>query len=248
MDFTWPYYNFCWRWLPFFCSCTPCWTCAPSRWNWPLPKPHPLWIDSRSVLIARYHATWQEAFQYIVWFQRLLTMLPSSQFLLFTPFPAFVSYAEAQLGGNLGESASLAGIHLVSISKLPPFVPLIKLPKLPAFIGFQYLYLPPSHSATSWIHLVSISEPLPGAPQQFPAFFWLHIWHPCGLPTISCKHLASISKALPHLGLSAISCFMWFQYLGFSCPRISTTSCMHRHLGSTSLRSYGLNIYTSPRL
>ena len=32
--------------------------------------------------------------------------------------------------------------HLVSISNFPP-VPLIKLPKLPAFIGFQYLFFPP---------------------------------------------------------------------------------------------------------
>ena len=103
----------------------------------PFPKPRPLWIDSPScVLIAilqtvgglelRYHATWQEAFQYIVWFSASFPFLPSSQLLLFTPLPAFLSYAGAQLGLYLGESASLGDIHLVSISKLPPFAPLIK--------------------------------------------------------------------------------------------------------------------------
>ena len=97
--------------------------------------------DSRG-LELRYHATWQEACQYIVWFSASFPFLPSSQLLLFTPLPAFLNYAGAQLGVYLGDSASLGDIHLVSISKLPPFVPLIKLTTFPAFIKFQYLYFP----------------------------------------------------------------------------------------------------------
>ena len=81
--------------------------------------------DSRG-LELRYHATWQEACQYIVWFSASFPFLPPSQLLLFTPLPAFLSCAGAQLGVYLGESASLGDIHLVSISKLPPFAPLIK--------------------------------------------------------------------------------------------------------------------------
>ena len=71
-------------------------------------------------LELRYHATRQEVFQYIVWFSASFPLLPSSQLVLFTPLPAFLSYAGAQLGVYLGESAPLGGIHLVSISKLPP--------------------------------------------------------------------------------------------------------------------------------
>ena len=123
--------------------------------------------DSRE-LELRYHATWQEAFQYIVWFSASFPFLPSSQLLLFTPLPA-LSFAGAQLAVYLGEGAPLWDIHLVSISILPP-----------------------SLSATSCIHLVSISKLPPGAPQQLPAFIWFHMWQPRGLPAISCKHLVSM--------------------------------------------------------
>ena len=81
--------------------------------------------DSRG-LELRYHAAWQEAFRYIIRFSASFPCLPSSQLLLVTHLPAFLSYAGAQLGVYLGESASLGDIHLVSISKLPPFAPLIK--------------------------------------------------------------------------------------------------------------------------
>ena len=64
--------------------------------------------------------------------------------------------------------------HLVSISNFPP-VPLIKLPKLPAFIGFQYLYFPRSLPTTSCVHFVLISKLPPRCPS-----------------TTSCIHLASI--------------------------------------------------------
>ena len=77
-----------------------------------------LLLDLRALQL-RYHAAWQEAFQYIVWFSASFPFLPSSQLLLFTPLPA-LSYAGAQLGVYLDESASLGDIHLVSISKLPP--------------------------------------------------------------------------------------------------------------------------------
>ena len=61
--------------------------------------------------------------------------------------------------------------HLVSISNFPP-VPLIKLPKLPAFIGFHF---PRSLPITSCVHFVLISK----LPPRCPA-------------TTSCVHLASI--------------------------------------------------------
>ena len=64
--------------------------------------------------------------------------------------------------------------HLVSISNFPP-VPLIKLPKLPAFIGFQYLYFPRSLPITSCVRFVLISKLPPRCPI-----------------TTSCIHLASI--------------------------------------------------------
>ena len=64
--------------------------------------------------------------------------------------------------------------HLVSISNFPP-VPLIKLPKLPAFIGFQYLYFPRSLPITSCVQCVLISKLPPRCPT-----------------TTSCIHLASI--------------------------------------------------------
>ena len=59
-------------------------------------------------------------------------------------------------------------------------------------LSFNIYTFPPSLSATSCIHLVSISKLPPGAPQQLPAFMWFHMWHPRGLPAISCKHLSSI--------------------------------------------------------
>ena len=100
--------------------------------------------------------------------------------------------------------------------------------KLLAFILFQYLNFPRCPSTTSCIHVVSYVAP-PRPPRNFlqASFFdILRLSHTCA------------SQQLP--------AFMRFQDLGFS-PRLSTTSCMHRHLGSISLRSYGLNIYTSPR-
>ena len=134
--------------------------------------------DSRGVEL-RYHVTWQGAFQYIVWFNASFP-------------PTFLSYGGAQLGVNLDKSALLGDMHLISISKFPPLClssnilhflhslgfniytsPLASL-QLLAFILFQYLNFPPS------------------APQQLPAFIWFHMWHPCGLPAISCQHLASI--------------------------------------------------------
>ena len=123
--------------------------------------------------------------------QCFLPFLPSSQLLLFTPLPACLSYARAQLGVSLGESASLGDIHLVSISKLTPLVPLIKLPTFPAFIGFQYLYFPlTSLQLLAFILFQHLN--FPPVPQQLPAFIWFHMWGPRGLPAISCKHLVSI--------------------------------------------------------
>ena len=111
-------------------------------------------------------------------------------------------------------------------------MPLIKLPKLPAFIGFQYLYFTRSLHITSCVHFVLISKLpprcptttsciIPGAPEQLPAFIWFYIWLHRGLlksPPPAPLH------SFPH------SC-------GFNIsasPHLSTASCMHRHLGSIS--------------
>jgi hypothetical protein len=127
------------------------------------------------------------------WVSRLLPTQPSSQFLLFAPLPAFLSYAGAQLWFNLGESASLGYLNF------PPLVPLIKLPKLPAFIELHYLYFPPSLSATSCAHVGSRSK----LPSRCPS-------------TASCIHRASISK-LPPRCPAATSCIHMVSYLLSSC-------------------------------
>ena len=146
-------------------------------------------------------------------------MLPSSQFLLFTPLPAFLSYAGAQLGVNLGESASLGDIYRVSISKLPPLVPLIKLPTFPAFMGFQYLYFTPSLSATSCIRLVSIST----LPLQCPSTtscidvgsYVAPPWPPRNFLQASCFNIL-ILKLSRTCASQQLPAFMRFKYLGFS--------------------------------
>ena len=129
--FSWTLLQFFWRWLPSFGPHTLLLDLRTLLLDLALPQTTPpldrfskLRLDRNSSdsrgLELRYHATWQEAFQYIVWFSASFPFLPSSQLLLFTPLPAFLSYAGAQLGLYLGESASLGDIHLVSISKLPP--------------------------------------------------------------------------------------------------------------------------------
>ena len=157
-------------------------------------------------LELRYHATRQEVFQYIVWFSASFPLLPSSQLVLFTPLPAFLSYAGAQLGVYLGESAPLGGIHLVSISKLPPLATRIKLPTFPAFIKFQYLYFPLAFlQLLAFILFQYLNFP------PVPLNNFLHSFgFICGNPVASPQFLASIlfqySKALTHLCLSATSC------------------------------------------
>ena len=118
--------------------------------------------------------------------QCLLPFLPSSQFLLFTPLPAFLSYARAQLGVNLGENASLRDIHLASISKLPPLClsshflhflhslgfniytsPLASL-QLLAFILLQYLNFPPV-PLNNFLHSFGFICGTPVASPQFLA-------------------------------------------------------------------------------
>ena len=111
--------------------------------------------------------------------------------------------------------------HLVSISNFPP-VPIIKLPKLPAFIGFQYLYFPRSLPTTSCVHFVLISK----LPPRCPA-------------TTSCIHLASIfpvppwpPKVPPTCASPQLPAFMRFQYLSFP-------SSLHSFLHAPS---FGFNI------
>ena len=128
--------------------------------------------------------------------------------------------------------------HLVSISNFPP-VPLIKLPKLPVFIGFQYLYFPRSLSITSCVHFVLISKLPPWCPSttSCTAFILLQ-YSRCPWAT-SCIHLVLYlvppwpPKVPPTCASQQLPAFMRFQYLSFP-PHLSTASCMHRHLGSIS--------------
>ena len=117
----------------------------------------------------------------------------------------------AQLGVYLGESASLGDVHLVSISKLPPFVPLIKLTTFPAFIKFQYLYFP-----LAFLQLL--------------AFILLQYFR-CPSAT-SCIHFGSILYLVPPWPAKVPTCasqqlpaFMRFQYLSF--PPSSLHSFLH---------------------
>ena len=192
--------------------------------------------DSRG-LELRYHATWQETFQYIVWFSASFPFLPSSQLLLFTPLPAFLSYAGAQLGVYLDESASLGDIHLVSISKLPPLCllsnflhflhslsfniytsPLAFL-QLLAFILFRYLNFPPV-PLNNFLHSCGFKSFISGTPvasPQFLASILLQnseaLTHLC-LSATSCIHVVSISRPLPLVSPQLLACIViWTQYL-----------------------------------
>ena len=203
--------------------------------------------DSRG-LELRY-ATWQEAFQYIVWFNASC------------PFcPLLNSYFS----------------HLFRLDLVSTWV---KAPHLGKFIWFQYLnfprcashqtsyiscihwvsisILPPNLSAASCIHLVSTSK----LPPRCPNNFLLSSGFICGAPVASQQFLASISfqysKVLSHLCLSATSCthavsistllppvspqllaciliwanyfaLIWFEYL-YLPPALASpqTSCVH---------------------
>ena len=115
-------------------------------------------------------------------------------------------------------------LNLVSMSKLPPLslnnflrssiwfqyltfppVPLIKLLKLPAFIGFQYLYSPGSAARRSLWH-IGFPTPLPFCPLLLK-FYSSHLCAPLGG-----IHLVSISKLPPLVPLSnVLHGFIWFQ-------------------------------------
>ena len=137
-------------------------------------------------------ATWQEAFQYIVWFSASFPFCPllNSYFShLFWPFSVTQE------------------LNLVSTW--------VKVPHLGIFIWLQYLNFPPLCLSSNFLHFLHslgfniYTSPLaslqllafillqylkfpPSAPQQLPAFIWFHMWHPRGLPAISCKPLVSI--------------------------------------------------------
>ena len=91
----------------------------------------------------------------------------------------------------------------------------VKVPHLGTFIVFQYLSFPPLCPSSNFLHFLHswgfniYTSPLASlqllafvlfqylhfpssAPQQLPALMWVHMWHPPGLPAISCKPLASI--------------------------------------------------------
>ena len=94
-----------------------------------------LLLDLRALQL-RYHAAWQEAFQYIVWFSASFPFCP----LLKSYFSHLFPFSVTQ------------GLSLVST---------VKVPHLGTFTWFQYLNFPPcaSHqfSYISFINWVSIS-------------------------------------------------------------------------------------------
>ena len=144
--------------------------------------------DSRG-LELRDHATWQEAFQ-------LCGSVPPSLSALFS-IPTFHT------------SFDLSQLHRGSTWRQPGW----KCLTWGHSSGFN-IYTSPSLSATSCIHLVSISKLPPGAPQQLPAFIWF-LWH-------------VVSPQLP-------ACFViWVQCLGFT-PHLSTTDFAHLVLISNCL-------------
>ena len=89
--------------------------------------------------------------------------------------------------------------HLFLISNFPP-LPLIRLPKLPAFIGFQHLYYgsaaPPSPCDT-----------LGFPPPSHSALFF---------------SISTLHTSVPHLGA-----FTWLQYLNSPPLCLSPISCIH---------------------
>ena len=163
--------------------------------------------------------------------QCLLPFLPSSQFLLFMPLPAFLSYAGAQLGVNLGENASLGHIHLASISKLPPLClspnflhflhslgfniytsPLASL-QLLAFILLQYLNFPPV-PLDNFLHSFGFICGTPWPPRNFLQASCFNILKLSRLSATSCIHAVSIYRLLPLVSPQLLACIViWVQDL-----------------------------------
>ena len=187
-DFSWTLLQFFWRWLPFF------WTCTPSCWTRPFPKPSPLWIDSPSCALIAILQFKQCNMAGSISIHCVASVPPSHSALfsisnyyshLFRPFSVMQGL---NLVSTWLKVPHLGGIHLVSISKIPP---LCASQQFPAFI-----------------HLVSTRLPLNSFLHASSCGFQ------CWLSTTSRIHAVSISK-LP-------------------APRLSTASCVCRHLGSIS--------------
>ena len=158
----------------------------------------------------------QEAFQHIVSFSASFPFPPASQFLLFTPLPAFLSY-----------------VHLVSISKLPPlclssnFLHFLRslnfniytylaFLQLLAFILLQYLNSPPV-PLNNFLHSFGFICGTPMASPQFIASILFQyskaLTHLC-LSATSCIHAVSISRLLPLVSPQLLACIViWVQYL-----------------------------------
>ena len=147
------------------------------------------------------------------------------QYLGFSPSSLHNFLHASSLGFNI-----FALIWFLDIYTSPRPWPLHK---LIAFILFQYLrFLPGAPQQLPAFILLQYLNCLPSAPQELPELIWFHIWFPRCLSAFSCMHLVSKSRFPPH--------------------RLSTTSCMLRHLGSMSrlhpsslsnlLRSSGFNI------
>ena len=209
-----------------------------------LPKPHPLWIDSPScVLIAilqtvgaravlRCNVAGSISIHCVV--QCLLPFLPSSQFLLFTPLPAFLSYTGAQLGVNLGESASLGDIHLVSISKLPLLCLSSNFLHFLHSLGLNIYTSPLAslHFLHSSCFNIQISSRCPSTISSIHLVSYVAPpWPPRNFLQASCLNIPKLSHTCASQQLPA---FMGFQYLGFS------PSSLHNFLHASS---FGFNIF-----
>ena len=128
-----------------------------------------------------------------------------------TPVPLsnFLHAFGFNISASPGSQQLLAPIWFQYLTS--PHGPLIKLPKLPAFIGFQYLCSPGSSAPLPVTH--SVSHLLPILPSS-SHFYSSHLFRPfscagaqldvnlCGRAPLGGIHLVSISKLPPVVPLS----------------------------------------------
>ena len=198
-DFSWTLLQFFWRWLPFF------WTCTPSCWTRPFPKPSPLWIDSPSCALIAILQFKQCNMAGSISIHCVASVPPSHSALfsisnyyshLFRPFSVM---QRLNLVSTWLKVPHLGGIHLVSISKIPP---LCASQQFPAFIHLVSTRLP----LNSFLHASSCGFNVDS--QQLPAFMRF-------------QYLSFPPLVSPQLLACAV---IWVQYLGFHCAHLVSMS------------------------
>ena len=194
--------RFFWRWLPFF------WTCTTSCWTRPFPKPSPLWIDSPSCALIAILQFKQCNMAGSISVHCVASVPPSHSALfsisnyfshLFRPFSVMQGL---NLVSTWVKVPHLGGIHLVSISKIPP---LCASQQFPAFIHLVSTRLP-LRPLNSFLHASSCGFNV--ASQQLPAFMRF-------------QYLSFPPLVSPQLLACAV---IWVQYLGFHCAHLVSMS------------------------